>query len=100
MSNPKLDVAMLERYRLNRRALIKNLVLSTVLMSNQQSFAAFSRTDRKREVLHVLKSIQTSDPAPFSAVNPNRYIQPSLEAADGLGGSDALLNQLLAGSVR
>jgi predicted SnoaL-like aldol condensation-catalyzing enzyme len=42
----------------------------------------------------LFKSIETGDPAPVDAINPNRYIQHNRSAADGLQGFDARLAQL------
>jgi predicted SnoaL-like aldol condensation-catalyzing enzyme len=87
---------------MNRRTLIGNLALSTGLfaMSNQQSLAADLGADRKRQVVDMLKSIQTGDPGPISVVNPDKYIQHNLGAADGLAGFGALLQALPKGSAR
>jgi len=55
---------------------------------------------RKQQVVDLLKSIETGDPAPVAFINPDKYIQHNLTAADGLAGLGALLQQLPAGSAR
>jgi predicted SnoaL-like aldol condensation-catalyzing enzyme len=52
------------------------------------------------QVRELLKSIETGDPAPVAAINPAKYIQHNLGAADGLAGFGALLQQLPKGSAR
>jgi predicted SnoaL-like aldol condensation-catalyzing enzyme len=55
---------------------------------------------RKQRAFDLLKSIETGDPAPISAINPQKYIQHNLAAADGLAGFGALLQQLPPNSAR
>jgi predicted SnoaL-like aldol condensation-catalyzing enzyme len=55
---------------------------------------------RKKEVTALLKSIETGDPAPIGYINPDKYIQHNLGAADGLAGFGALLQQLPANSAK
>lgn len=59
-----------------------------------------STTSEKQQVLQLLKSIETGDPAPVAVINPAKYIQHNLGAADGLAGFAALLQQLPEGSTR
>jgi predicted SnoaL-like aldol condensation-catalyzing enzyme len=54
----------------------------------------------KEKVVDLLKSLETGDPVPVSYINPNKYIQHNLAAADGLAGLGALLAQLPPNSVR
>ena len=54
----------------------------------------------KEQVTALLKSIETGEPGPVAVINPDRYIQHNLSAADGLGGFGALLAALPAGSAR
>lgn len=54
----------------------------------------------KQKVVDLLKSIETGDPAPIAYINPNKYIQHNLSAADGLAGFGALMQQLPPGSAR
>lgn len=55
---------------------------------------------QKSQVVALLKSIETGDPAPVAAINPAKYIQHNLAAADGLAGFGALLQALPKGSAR
>lgn len=60
-----------------------------------------SPSDRqKKEVAALLKSIETGDQAAAAVINPDKYIQHNLGAADGLAGFGALLAQLPAGSAK
>ncbi len=54
----------------------------------------------KQQVVALLKSIETGDPAPVASINPGKYIQHNLAVADGLAGFGALLAQLPKGSAR
>lgn len=55
---------------------------------------------RKQQVVGLLKSIETSDPAPVGYINPEQYTQHNLGVADGLAGFGALLAQLPPHSAR
>ena len=55
---------------------------------------------QKQQVVALLKSIETGDTAPVAAINPAKYIQHNLAAADGLAGFGALLQALPKGSAR
>ena len=57
-------------------------------------------TQQKQQVLALLKSIETGDTAPVAAINPDKYIQHNLSAADGLAGFGALLQALPKGSAK
>ena len=54
----------------------------------------------KEKVVDVLKSLETGAPVPVSYINPNKYIQHNLAAADGLAGLGALLAQLPPNSAK
>jgi hypothetical protein len=41
-------------------------------------------TDQKRQVVDLLKSLETGDDAPIAYINPNKYIQHNLAVGDGL----------------
>jgi predicted SnoaL-like aldol condensation-catalyzing enzyme len=56
-------------------------------------------TNREKTV-RLLKSIETGDPSPVAYINPNKYIQHNLDAADGLAGFGALLQHLPKGSAK
>ncbi len=57
-------------------------------------------TPRKKQVRELLKSIETGDHEPILAINPDKYIQHNLGAADGLAGFGALMQLLPKGSAR
>jgi predicted SnoaL-like aldol condensation-catalyzing enzyme len=57
-------------------------------------------TAQKDQVVALLKSIETGDPAPVAVINPDKYIQHNLAAADGLAGFGALMQLLPKGSAR
>jgi predicted SnoaL-like aldol condensation-catalyzing enzyme len=48
----------------------------------------------KQQVFELLKSIETGDPAPVAYINPAKYIQHNLSAADGLQGFGELMQML------
>ena len=54
----------------------------------------------KEKVIALLKSIETGEQEPIGYINPDKYIQHNLGAADGLAGFGALLQQLPANSAR
>lgn len=54
----------------------------------------------KQKVVALLKSIETGDSVPVSYINPNKYIQHNLGAADGLAGFGALLSAIPKGSAK
>jgi predicted SnoaL-like aldol condensation-catalyzing enzyme len=56
--------------------------------------------DRKRQVVELLKSIETGERAAIACINPDKYIQHNLAVADGLAGVGALLKSLPQGSAR
>jgi predicted SnoaL-like aldol condensation-catalyzing enzyme len=49
---------------------------------------------RKQQVVDLLKSLETKDPAPFGYVNPNKYIQHNLQVGPGPAGVAALIQSL------
>jgi predicted SnoaL-like aldol condensation-catalyzing enzyme len=57
-------------------------------------------TEQEHQVIALLKSIETGEAAPIAAINPNKYIQHNLSAADGLAGFGALLQALPQASAR
>lgn len=57
-------------------------------------------TPREQQVIDLLKSIETGDPAPAAVINAAKYIQHNLAVADGLAGFGEVLSQLPAGSAR
>jgi predicted SnoaL-like aldol condensation-catalyzing enzyme len=59
-----------------------------------------SVSTQKQQVVDLLKAIETGAAAPVAAINPNKYVQHNLGAADGLAGFGVLLQQLPKGSAR
>ena len=57
-------------------------------------------TTQKQQVVALLKSIETGDPAPVASVNPDKYIQHNLAVGDGLAGLGAVLQLLPKGSAK
>ncbi|MBS0329617.1 MAG: nuclear transport factor 2 family protein [Proteobacteria bacterium] len=57
-------------------------------------------TQQKQEVVALLRAIETGETAPVAVIDPNKYIQHNLGAADGLAGFGALLQALPKGSAR
>lgn len=54
----------------------------------------------KEKVTALLKSIETGAAEPVGYINPNKYIQHNLGAADGLAGFGALLQELPPNSAK
>ena len=52
----------------------------------------------KQQVVDLLKALETSDPKPFSYINPNKYIQHNLDVAEGAAGVAALAKSLPPGT--
>jgi predicted SnoaL-like aldol condensation-catalyzing enzyme len=59
-----------------------------------------SNQNNKQKVVALLKSIETGDTQAVSVINPNKYIQHNLGAADGLQGFADLMKQLPPNSAR
>jgi predicted SnoaL-like aldol condensation-catalyzing enzyme len=57
-------------------------------------------TKQTDQAVALLKAIETGDPAPVAVINPNKYIQHNLGAADGLAGFGTLLQALPKGSAK
>jgi predicted SnoaL-like aldol condensation-catalyzing enzyme len=82
--------------------------LAATVLAAAASFAPMARAQegksdaegRKRQVVELLKSIETGDPKPVAVIAPKKYIQHNLAAADGLEGFGALLKQLPPNSAR
>jgi predicted SnoaL-like aldol condensation-catalyzing enzyme len=57
-------------------------------------------TTRKTQVVDLLKAIETGAAKPVDVINPERYTQHNLGAADGLAGLGAFLAELPPNSAR
>jgi predicted SnoaL-like aldol condensation-catalyzing enzyme len=55
---------------------------------------------RKKQVVDLLKSIETGDPKPAGIINPKKYTQHNLAVADGIEGFAALLKLLPKDSAK
>ena len=49
---------------------------------------------RKQQVIDLLQSLATKNPAPFAYVNPNKYIQHNLQVGSGPEGVAALIQKM------
>lgn len=56
--------------------------------------------ENKQKVVSLLKAIETGATEPIGYINPNKYIQHNLGAADGLAGFGALLQALPPNSAK
>jgi predicted SnoaL-like aldol condensation-catalyzing enzyme len=61
---------------------------------------SISTSTQKQQVVDLLKAIETGAAEPIAVINPERYRQHNLGAADGLAGFGALMQQLPKGSAR
>ncbi|WP_395845843.1 nuclear transport factor 2 family protein [Cystobacter fuscus] len=59
-----------------------------------------TQQNQKQQVVDLLKAIETGEGAPVAVINPDKYIQHNLGAADGLVGFGALLQALPKDSAR
>ena len=59
-----------------------------------------SAPNHKQQVIDLLKSIETGAPGPAAVINPTKYTQHNLAAADGLAGFGELMKQLPPGSAK
>ena len=57
-------------------------------------------TQQEKQVVDLLKSIETGAADPVAVINPDKYVQHNLAAADGLAGFGALMALLPKGSAK
>ena len=57
-------------------------------------------SERKQQVVDLLKSIETGDPKPAAVVNPKKYVQHNLAVGDGIEGFVAVLKLLPKDSAK
>ncbi len=57
-------------------------------------------SEKKEQVLALLKAIETGESEPIAVINPEHYTQHNLGAADGLSGFGELLSFVPEGSAR
>ncbi len=73
--------------------------LVATVFAARASFAPMARAQqgksdaegRKRQVVELLKSIETGDPKPVAVINPKKYIQHSPGLGDGVEGFSRLV---------
>ena len=89
--------------------LAHTLLLSSALITGQAHSASTTPGNSLNEVLNMtpkaqvvalLKSIESGDPAPVAVINPNQYTQHNLGVADGLSGFGQLLQSLPPNSAK
>jgi predicted SnoaL-like aldol condensation-catalyzing enzyme len=97
---------------MNRRTLFQRCAVYTALFATTAMLTACASNkptyqqektmtaNHKAQVVALLKSIETGDPAPVSSINPNKYIQHNLAVGDGLAGFGAVLQALPKGSAK
>lgn len=56
--------------------------------------------DARQQVIQLLKSLETGDPAPFAVVNPVKYVQHNLAIADGVEGIGAVVRSQPVGTFK
>lgn len=79
----------------------RSLLLSALFISALIIFTGCKNDiSEKQKVLSLLKSIETGDPKPAGYINPDKYIQHNLNAADGLAGFTELMKQIPPGSAK
>lgn len=90
-----------------RKSIISALVTSALLggaLVSGNSVAAPEKSQAqvsyKQQVVELVSSIETGDPAPIGYINPSKYIQHNLAVADGLAGFSAVMQQLPKGSAK
>ncbi len=86
-------------------AIILGVGLSTACQAQNSSDSKTKKEKKmensnKQQVTDLLKSIQTGASEPIAYINPEKYIQHNLGAADGLAGFGALLAQLPKNSAK
>jgi predicted SnoaL-like aldol condensation-catalyzing enzyme len=75
------------------------LICGALTAATSTTVLADSNT-QKTQVVALLKSIETGEPAPVSYINPKKYIQHNLAIGDGLAGFGAALKALPEGSAK
>lgn len=88
----------------NKVKSLTKAISSVLLIASTVSFANSSFADEqvtnKEKVVSLLKIIETGDAKAVSYINPNKYIQHNLAAADGLAGFGSLLKALPKNSAK
>ena len=90
------------RFDRTRRVMLAMTMIipfATVL-STAAAHAEAKMTTAEKQVVDLLKAIETGAGAPIAVINPEKYIQHNLGAADGLAGLAALLAALPKGAAK
>jgi predicted SnoaL-like aldol condensation-catalyzing enzyme len=75
--------------------------IAAIAVQPASADAKGAKMENREKAVALLNSIQTGDPAPAGEhINPAKYIQHNLAAADGLQGFGALMAQLPKGSAK
>lgn len=75
-------------------------LLMTACVSTYATKDGITKPSNSEKAVELLNSIETGDPGPVSYINPDKYIQHNLMAADGLAGFGELMAQLPKGSAK
>ena len=76
------------------------MALSLAGTNVQASDEGAAMSERKQQVIDLLKSLETGDPKPIAYINPNKYIQHNLAVGDGMAGLGVLFASLPKGATR
>jgi len=74
--------------------------LSLVATNVQASNEGATMSERKQQVVDLLKSLETGDSKPVGYINPNKYIQHNLAVGDGMAGLGVLFASLPKGATK
>jgi predicted SnoaL-like aldol condensation-catalyzing enzyme len=76
------------------------IALLLVATSVQASNEGATMSERKQQVVDLLKSLETGDSKPIAYINPNKYIQHNLAVGDGMAGLGVLFASLPKGATK
>jgi predicted SnoaL-like aldol condensation-catalyzing enzyme len=76
------------------------IALSACAADPKSSNDGADMSNRKQQVVDLLKSLETGDPKPREYINPNRYIQHNLAVGDGVAGLAVLFALLPKGATK
>jgi len=76
------------------------IALSVAGSNVQASNEGAAVSERKQQVVDLLKSLETGDPKPLAYINPAKYIQHNLAVGDGMAGLGVLFASLPKGATR
>jgi predicted SnoaL-like aldol condensation-catalyzing enzyme len=79
---------------------VAGLMLAAGFSAAQPPKKESKMSERKQQVVDLLKSIETGDPKPAAVVNPRKYVQHNLAVGDGIEGFVAVLKLLPKDSAK